>query len=662
MFAGLYSIFCISGLTCRLLEFRVTGILLFCTTLVNIKVVAMDISLTCCIHVETLNHQMETIKCERITNANVSLWRNEFREIVLSITNVKSPKCLKYTLQNVKIHSKFIKEGKSSITLVNHNARLLISNCPPGSLKKFFQVLSVKLYNFKKQIVSDRKKLTSCLPKTLDEISPLTAKDIDAVNKHKEASILPIPDADTNTKKRRQPLSNQTNMSSTLSNASQSTKRRKIELSLDSLNSDQKHVVSLVKHGKSVFFTGSAGTGKSYLLRHLIGLLPPSETVVTASTGVAACHIGGMTLHSFAGIHDVGPLKILVDRIQKQQAILKQWKSCQHLIIDEISMIDAELFDCLEAIARSLKCNDKPFGGIRLIVSGDFFQLPPVAKASDKKQYCFQAKSWRKCISDSWELQNIYRQTDSTFINLLQEIRLGRCTPKTVAILKKTQSNKLNRNGIIPTKLCTHVEDVRQINKSELDKLTGKSIQFSAQDSDDYFTPTIDKLLPETKVLNLKVGCQVMLTKNINVSKKLVNGARGVIVAFTNTLKPLPVVNFLCGISCAVQFDNYLIKSSSETTMIRKQLPLKLAWAISIHKSQGMSLDCVEMSLSRVFEKGQAYVALSRATSLAGLRVLSFDSSCVCSSVDVLRFYRELRQRQRQHRYTEPSLLMRESY
>jgi len=612
----------------------------------------MDISLTCRIHVEALNNQMETIKCDRLSNANISLWRNEFREIVLSVTAEKSPKCSKYVLQNVKIHSKFMKEGKSTIVLPNHNVRLLISNCPPGNLKKFFQVLSVKLYNFKKQLVSDRKKLTSCLPKTLDEISPLTEKDIDAVNKNKQANISTNDNA--NALKRRQPFSNQTNKLCTgiTSNSNMLVKKRKIVLSLDSLNSDQKHVMSLVKRGKSVFFTGSAGTGKSYLLRHLISLLPPSQTFVTASTGVAACHIGGMTLHSFAGIHSTGPLKSLIDHVQKQQSILKQWKSCQHLIIDEISMIDGEFFDCIEAMARSLKGTDKPFGGIQLIVCGDFFQLPPVSKSSDHKHYCFQAKTWHKCINHSWELQNIYRQTDSTFISLLQEIRLGRCTTKTVALLKKTQSNNLGHNGIVPTKLCTHVEDVRQINKSELDKLMGKPIQFAAQDSDDYFTPVLDKLLPETKVLTLKVGCQVMLTKNIDVSRKLVNGARGVIVAFTNTSKPLPIVNFLSGLNHTIQFDNYLIKASGETTMIRKQLPLKLAWAISIHKSQGMSLDCVEMSLSRVFEKGQAYVALSRATSLKGLRVLSFDSSCISSSIDVLRFYRELRERQRHYGYT----------
>ena len=597
----------------------------------------MGISITCCVIVEVLNDQMETIKNDKWSNGSLSLWRNEFRQIVLTVTSSKSSNCLTYVLQNVKIHSKFMKEGKSAIVLANHKVRLLLSNCPPGSLKKFFQVLSVKLFNIKKQLVSERKMLTSCLTKSLDEISPLSEKDIDAVNKTKEGNS--NTKCKSNVNKRRQPFSNHTNNGS----GSIPSKKRKLVMSSNLLNFDQNHVVGLVKQGLSVFFTGSAGTGKSYLLRHLIGLLPPSETFVTASTGVAACHIGGMTLHSFAGFHDVAPLKSLIDKVRGQKTVLKQWKSCHHLIIDEISMIDAEFFDCVEAVARVVKGNNEPFGGIQLIISGDFFQLPPVAKTVEKKQYCFQAQSWHKCVRCCWELQTIYRQTDASFIKMLQEVRLGRCTSNTVALLKKTQTNIISRNGVIPTKLCTHVKDVKQINQSELDKLGGKPIHFTAQDSDDHFTPVLDKLLPETKLLTLKIGCQVMLTKNIDVSKKLVNGARGVVVAFTNSSTLFPVVKFLCGITRTVQFEHFLMKASCETIMIRKQLPLKLAWAISIHKSQGMSLDCVEMSLSRVFEKGQAYVALSRATSLNGLRVLSFDTSCICSSIDVIRFYRKLR-------------------
>ena len=616
----------------------------------------MDITISCSVNIETLNSQRETIKCEKIQGCSLALWRNEFREIVLSVSKPSKPS-VKFVLRDVKIHSKFLNEGKSTIILLNHSVRLLLSNCPPAGLKKFFQVLSVKLLNFKKQSVSEKKKLLSCLPSCLDEISPLSEKDLDAVNNIKQP--VKIANSKSVLGKRTSVLSDKTNsVVSDASTASSTSKKRKLVLSETCLNADQQQVINLIKKGKNVFFTGSAGTGKSYLLRHIIRLLPPSETFVTASTGIAACHIGGMTLHSFAGIHEIGPVNLLVKRVRSQKATFKQWKVCKHLIIDEISMIDAELFDCIESLARILRENKKPFGGIQVIVCGDFFQLPPVSKPSQKKQYCFLAQSWSKCIDYTWELQQVYRQTDSAFVRLLQEIRLGKCTAKTVAVLKKTQSHNLIANGIIPTKLCTHTEDVRQINQSELGKLSGKPVSFNAQDSSEHFTPILDKLLPETKLLTLKIGCQVMLTKNIDVSKKLVNGARGVVLAFTASQKPLPIIGFLNGSRHTMQLESYAIKASGDITMFRKQLPLKLAWAISIHKSQGMSLDSVEMSLSRVFEMGQAYVALSRATSLSGLRVLSFDSSCVCSSVDVLRFYRLLRERQRHFNNQSLSLLV----
>ena len=599
----------------------------------------MDVSFECNVQLEKLNNHFETIKCDKYRSCRLSLWRNEFKEIVVSIC--KSPKTdFKFVLLDVKIHSKFLKEGKSTIVLLNHNIRLLLSNCPPTSLKKFFQVLTVKLFNYKKKIVSERKKLNQCKSIVLDEISPLNEKDINLINANHSKTI------EANSLKsvlgKRKILANPTNVKPDLQ-----SKKRIITLPSDLLNFGQKHVVNLIKQRKNIFFTGSAGTGKSYLLRHIIGMLPPSETFVTASTGVAACQIDGMTLHSFAGVHSVGPINNIISKVLNNKTLLKQWKTCKHLIIDEISMIDADLFDCIEAVARAICDNTKPFGGIQLIICGDFFQLPPVSKSKDNKNYCFQAKSWKTCIDTYYELQKIYRQTDSKFIDLLQDIRLGICGSKTTAILKATSLNKLGFNGIVPTKLCTHIENVKKINKSELDKLKGKMFYYEAQDSSDLFSSILDQYLPDSKLLLLKVGAQVMLTKNIDISKKLVNGARGIVIAFTKTQHPLPVVSFLTGTKQVVELETYSIKISSDVLAVRKQLPLKLGWAISIHKSQGMSLDCVEMSLSRVFEYGQAYVALSRATSFSGLRVLDFDASSVQSNIKVLRFYRELREQQR---------------
>uniref|UniRef100_H2ZE69 DNA helicase Pif1-like 2B domain-containing protein n=1 Tax=Ciona savignyi TaxID=51511 RepID=H2ZE69_CIOSA len=158
-------------------------------------------------------------------------------------------------------------------------------------------------------------------------------------------------------------------------------------------------------------------------------------------------------------------------------------------------------------------------------------------------------------------------------------------------------------------------------------------------------------MLPDTKSVTLKKGAQVMLTKNLNVSKGLVNGARGIVTGFTKTERPLPIVRFLNNNEHTIKFECWTVKVLQDMVTVRRQIPLKLAWAISIHKSQGMSLDCVEMSLSRVFECGQAYVALSRARNMEGLRVLDFKSSCVRSNIDVLRFYRKIRQEQHEIYY-----------
>ena len=286
--------------------------------------------------------------------ASLSLWRNEFREIVILLTKSAKLEPLKYVLQDVKIHSKFMKEGKSTLILANHNVRLLLSNCPPADLKRFFQVLSVKLANFKVNgKVSQRKKLLAGLPKAFEEISPINEKDINTVNNMRKENEIKINEKAAGGK-RKQPFSDQTNMTSGSKQTANAppSKKRMLVLPTDNLSIEQKHVLKMIKRGKNVFLTGSAGTGKSFLLRHIIGMLPPSHTAVTASTGVAACHIGGMTLHSFVGIKESMPFNQAITCVRNHKAVARQWKTCKHLIIDEISMIDADFFDCIEAIAR----------------------------------------------------------------------------------------------------------------------------------------------------------------------------------------------------------------------------------------------------------------------------------------------------------------------
>lgn len=400
--------------------------------------------------------------------------------------------------------------------------------------------------------------------------------------------------------------------------------------------------MNAVKDGKNVFFTGGAGVGKSFLINKLIGALPPDCTVVTASTGVAAYPIGGVTLHSFAGIGSgSASLEQACEIVLKRSKVANSWRKCKHLIIDEISMVDGLFFDKLEAVARHVKGNDKPFGGIQLILSGDFLQLPPVVKHKNQRTFCFETAAWRKSVHLNIELTNVKRQSDPKFIRILSNLRKGICTDDTADILRATRLNEIEKNGLKATKLCTHSSDVAKINQNELMSLKDPIKTFRALDSDPALASFMNNYCPVEDKLELRVGAQVMLMKNCNLVQGLVNGARGCVVGFAKTTGN-PLVRFANGHSEEIKSEKWMVKGTAGIILTRKQLPLKLAWAFSIHKSQGMTLDCVEMSLARVFESGQAYVALSRAKSLDSVKVTEFDPSCISADPKVLSFYSDM--------------------
>ncbi|KAK1339131.1 hypothetical protein QTO34_019805 [Cnephaeus nilssonii] len=360
--------------------------------------------------------------------------------------------------------------------------------------------------------------------------------------------------------------------------------------------------------------------------------------------------------------------------LAQRPGVRQGWLNCQRLVIDEISMVEAELFDKLEAVARTVRQQNKPFGGIQLIICGDFLQLPPVTKGfqspSSASRYhspSYPAKSWRRCVPVTLELTKVWRQADQTFVSLLQAVRLGRCSNEVTRQLQATAAHKVGRDGIVATRLCTHQDDVALTNERRLRDLPGEVHSFEAMDSDPEQARTLDAQCPVSKLLQLKAGgpavapgpeaghrdgaalhaffpLQVMLVKNLAVSQGLVNGARGVVVGFETEGRGLPQVRFLCGVTEVIRAERWTVQTTGGRLLSRQQLPLQLAWAMSIHKSQGMTLDCVEISLGRVFASGQAYVALSRARSLQGLRVLDFDPMVVRCDPRVLRFYASLRQ------------------
>ncbi|XP_042285961.1 ATP-dependent DNA helicase PIF1 isoform X2 [Thunnus maccoyii] len=601
--------------------------------------------LQCCVTVEHLNTSGQATRRQVVRKASVILGRNEFQEIILRLHDGKVSQ--NYKLKDIKLFTKFARDGKCTIKLIPENIQLLISNCPPDRLNVFLKTLSIKHQAWQSsKPVNDREKLKAGLPRSFEAISPLQQKDIQKVNELR-SKVPPKGLTDRTNKMTAAGAGQQVKRSRSDCNFSpvKANPSKKPILSLPSrkLNKEQAAVLSAVLSGKNVFFTGSAGTGKSFLLKRIMGSLPPKSTFATASTGVAACHIGGTTLHNFAGIGSgSAPLEQCIELAQRP-GVLQHWTSCRHLIIDEVSMVESQFFDKLESVARSVRRSTEPFGGIQLIVCGDFLQLPPVSKGKEKASFCFQARSWRKVIQVNMELTEVRRQTDQSFISLLQAVRVGRVTEEVTAKLMGSAYHHIEKDGILATRLCTHKDDVELTNENKLQQLPGSVRIFEALDSDPALVKTIDAHSPVGRLLQLKVGAQVMLTKNLDVARGLVNGARGVVVAFESGKHGLPHVRFLCGVTEVLKPERWVFKSGGGIHLSRQQLPLKLAWAISIHKSQGMTLDCVEISLARVFESGQAYVALSRARTLEGLRVMDFDPSVVRADPDVLLFYRKLR-------------------
>lgn len=584
----------------------------------------MDVTtLQCSGQIEWLNGNKmiaHRVKCSTMT---IRILRNELRDLFLEIDSSKGKH--KFQMIDVTIHKKFAIEGKATFNFSRNNVVVMVSNAPTGHLIPFLKTLVIKMTSKKQSPKTNiRQHLLSNKSHLLEEISPINSKDVRRVKD--DVGLKKITAAHLKRKKHLE--------------EDDVNQKRKCVMSLAqhiTLNEDQQEIVQSATSKKNIFFTGSAGTGKSYLLKYVISILPPNETVVTASTGAAASLISGVTLHSFAGI---GGGDIMIERaieLASRPSSAQIWRKCKYLVIDEISMIDGEYFEKIEEVARRVRKNDEPFGGIKLILCGDFLQLPPVNKTS-KARFCFQTEAWTRCQFLCFNLKKVYRQNDDIFIDILNNIRLGRITDEISRQLAATSKNILEKDGIIPTQLCCKTVEAQLINQNKLSQLKGTEKTFVAVDNGP------EKLLDEqtsvVKTLVLKQGAQVMLLKNINVSIGLVNGARGTVASFTSD--GLPVVQFCSGLKRTIEMEKWVIKAPNNAIVTRRQIPLRLAWAFSVHKSQGLTLDCVEMSLSGVFEAGQAYVALSRAQSLNALRVRDFDPKYVWANPDVLKFYRIL--------------------
>lgn len=430
---------------------------------------------------------------------------------------------------------------------------------------------------------------------------------------------------------------------------------------------EQKNLLKrIVENRENLFFTGSAGTGKSTLLKSIIHSYEEkygeNTIAVTALTGLAASRIGGTTLHSFSGIGLGNPdAEELIKRVRSRTLARDRWISYKALVIDEISMLEATLLEKLDMIGRAIrKQPNKPFGGLQIIATGDFLQLPPICK--DKQaRYAFESEKWDQIfpISDGCQqiLKNIHRQSDPLFIEYLQNFRQGIVTKEMKKIFGKELCRSVEYpDNLEPTCLFPTRQQVSILNENKLEDLSGEVYTYHAIDQchsgHSFHLEKLQKDCVVEKEVRLKVGAQVMLLKNL--SDKLVNGSLGIVKEFmpSTGTSPSPIVEFQIyganGITpenkttVALALEVWNMEEKNKVVASRTQIPLTLAYALSIHKSQSQTISRLKVDLGRIFEKGQGYVALSRAESMERLQVLNFDPKKIMADEKVIEYYQKI--------------------
>ncbi len=391
----------------------------------------------------------------------------------------------------------------------------------------------------------------------------------------------------------------------------------------------QETALSILKTGANVFLTGEPGAGKTYIINKYINWLEAAglTVAVTASTGIAATHIGGLTIHSWSGVGARDSLNAYdLDQIVTKERLVKRIKKTSVLIIDEISMLDGKMLDMVDIICRTIRNSTEAFGGMQVVCVGDFFQLPPIARQGDMMRYAFESRAWENLRPLVCYITEQFRQEDELLLSLLGSIRKGEIEEDHYTLL--SEQVDIEYADIEPTRLYTHNADVDAVNSAKLSELKGasKSYKMSARGS---------KILQESlmrnclspEILYLKEEAMVMCTKN-NFEAGYVNGTLARVVGF-DSYEGNPIIETADKRRITIEPVSWEVAEEGKVMASIEQLPLRLAWAITVHKSQGMSLDAVEVDLSKSFVYGQGYVALSRVRSLAGLKVLGMNANAL---------------------------------
>ena len=416
----------------------------------------------------------------------------------------------------------------------------------------------------------------------------------------------------------------------------------------------QKEALDILKTGGNAYITGAAGSGKTHLLNMYIEYLKDHDVDmgITASTGIAATHMGGVTIHSWTGMgvrNDLSPYDL--EGMQEKQYLWKRLEKVKVLIIDEVSMLHHFRLDLVDKILKAFKRNDLPFGGVQVILCGDFFQLPPVSRYGEPDpKFIYHSNSWKEGNFKVCYLEEQFRQNDDISIRVLNDIRGSRVDEGTMNHVRtrfRTQDGEvvISMDPVIkPTRLYTHNVDVDSVNEAELKHLKGDSMTY---EMDTIGKANIVDILKKScmaqEILNLKVGAKVIFVKN-NFDAGYANGTLGIVRNLEGSSGG-PVVETLTGKLIDVQVESWTIEEDGKVKAELKQYPLRLAWAITVHKSQGMSLDAVEVDLSRAFEKGMGYVALSRVRSWNGLTILGFNDKALLVDPEVMSYDVQLREK-----------------
>ena len=388
----------------------------------------------------------------------------------------------------------------------------------------------------------------------------------------------------------------------------------------------QDSALAIMKTGANVFLTGEPGSGKTHTVNAYIRYLREHdiEPSITASTGIAATHVGGMTIHSWGGI---GIRKMVteydLDQLGTIEPLVRRMRNAKVLIIDEISMLGGDILGMVERVTRALRHREAPFGGLQVILVGDFFQLPPILEQGLPAQFCFNSPAWASANPLVCYLSEQHRHEDAAFLSTLTAIRRGELDDSVFEYLGERHVVRGAHPTDIP-ELHTHNVDVDAKNRAELDKIAGDEKMFlmETKGSAARVAQLIKGCLsPEELVL--KVGASVMFTKN-NFETGYVNGTLGTVTGFDKDTG-YPTVTTKEGEVFTAVPSEWSVADNGKVLATITQIPLRLAWAITVHKSQGMSLDAAVMDLSRAFEYGQGYVALSRVRPFSGLHILGIN-------------------------------------